>query len=107
MVTAVTGRECNANATTATLSPRDNIQNAVDGQLPGTTFVLQPGIYREASVTSSKDGDSFIGRPGAIMDGAKQLTGWMRGRYTASIIGLRRVGCRSSVQNAMWAVPAV
>jgi parallel beta-helix repeat protein len=67
-----------AMAATVTLSPSRDIQNAVHDNPPGTTFVFQPGIYREASVTSLKDGDSFIGRPGAILDGARQLIGWSR-----------------------------
>jgi hypothetical protein len=50
-------------AATVTLSPPDNIQNAVDVNRPGTIFALRPGIYCEASVTSLKDGDSFIGEP--------------------------------------------
>ncbi len=48
-----------------------------------TNNVCSVGIYRGASPTSLKDGDSFIGRPGATMDGAKQLSGWA----TASIRG--------------------
>jgi parallel beta-helix repeat protein len=53
-----------------------NIQDAVHAYSAKTTFALSPGIYREASVTSLKDGDSFIGEPGAVMDGAKLLTDW-------------------------------
>src|SRR5258707_898449 len=67
-----------AMAAAVTLSSRDNIQAEVEAHPPATTFVLGPGIYREASVTSLKDGDSFVGRSGAIMDGARQLTGWAR-----------------------------
>ena len=74
----IAGVDLYATAATVTLSPPDNIQNAVHVNPPGTTFALRPGIYREASVTSLKDGDSFIGEPGAIMDGAKQLSGWTR-----------------------------
>ena len=44
-------------------SPRNNVCSAAR-HLP-----------RGASLTSLKDGDSFIGRPGAITDGAKQLSG--------------------------------
>ena len=74
-VIIITGADLCAMAATVTLSPPANIQNAVDVNRPGTVFALRPGIYREASVTSLKNGDSFIGEPGAIMDGAKQLSG--------------------------------
>ena len=65
-----------AGAATIRLLPGNNIQNAVKNNPAGTTFVLLPGIYRGNSVTSLKDGDSFIGRAGADMNGAKLLTGW-------------------------------
>jgi parallel beta-helix repeat protein len=66
----------NAMGISFRLSPQDNIQKAVEGNAPGTVFLLEPGIYREASVTSLKDGDAFIGQGGAIMDGARQVSGW-------------------------------
>ncbi len=40
---------------------------------PGTQFRIPAGTYRLQSI-SPKDDDSFIGEPGAIMDGAQQLT---------------------------------
>ena len=74
-----------ASAATVTLSPGDNIQNAVNNHPGGTTFILQPGIYRGNSVTSLKDGDRFIGRAGADMNGAKLLRNWT----TVSIGGVQ------------------
>jgi parallel beta-helix repeat protein len=75
-----------APAPTVTLSPGANLQNAVDTAPAGTTFVLQPGPYRYASVnlTSSQNGDSFIGQTGAILDGAEVLSNWTQ----ASINGI-------------------
>jgi parallel beta-helix repeat protein len=70
------GRARSAMAATVTLSGGSNIQNAVSNNPAGTTFVLDSGTYRGSSVTSLKNGDSFIGDTGAIMDGAKLLTGW-------------------------------
>jgi parallel beta-helix repeat protein len=67
-----------AIAATVTLSSGDNIQNAVDAHAPGTTFVLRPGVYREDSVVLVRYGDSFIGQAGAILNGAKVVTGWTR-----------------------------
>ena len=65
-----------ASAATVTLSPGANIQSSVNSHPPGTTFVLKPGTYRGQSVTSLKNGDSFIGQKGADLNGAKVLTGW-------------------------------
>ena len=59
-----------------TLSPTNDIQTAVNNNPESTTFKLQPGLYRAMSVTSPKNGDSFIGQSGAVMDGARVLTGW-------------------------------
>ena len=74
-----------ASAATVTLSPVNNIQNAVDNSPTGTTFVLRSGTYRGDSITSLKDGDSFIGQAGADMNGAKLLTHWT----TVSIRGVQ------------------
>src|SRR5579872_5446810 len=65
-----------ADAASVTLSPGANIQSAVNSNPAGTTFVLQAGVYHWQGVTSPKNGDSFIGQAGAIMDGAEVLTGW-------------------------------
>src|SRR5215469_9088941 len=67
-----------AMAAMVTLSPGDNIQDAVNASPAGTTFVLRSGVYRNDSITlsASNNGDSFIGQAGAILDGAKVLTGW-------------------------------
>ena len=74
-----------AGAATVTLSPGNNIQNAVNNHPAGTTFVLQPGTYRGNSVTSLKDGDSFVGQANSDMNGAKLLTHWT----TVSIGGVQ------------------
>jgi len=47
--------------------------------------MLQSGTYRGNSVTSLKDGDSFIGRAGADMNGATLLRNWT----TVSIRGVQ------------------
>jgi parallel beta-helix repeat protein len=70
-------------AATVTLSPGANIQNAINSNPAGTSFLLNPGVYR-TTLTMSKNGDSFIGQPGATMDGAGVLTGWTQ----ASINGV-------------------
>jgi hypothetical protein len=55
-----------------TIHPDDNIQSQVEQHGTGTTFALSPGVYRQQSITP-KNGDSFIGEPGAILTGAKLL----------------------------------
>lgn len=54
---------------TVKLSPGDNIQAAVDRSPEGTTFNLRVGVYRMQSIVP-KEGDSFVGEPGAILNGA-------------------------------------
>jgi parallel beta-helix repeat protein len=65
-------------AVTVTLSPITDIQTAVNSNPPGTAFLLLHGVYRAMSVTAPKNGDSFIGQSGAVLDGAKLLSGWSR-----------------------------
>jgi parallel beta-helix repeat protein len=72
-----------AGAATVTLSPGASIQSAVNANPGGTKFVLTPGLYRAQSV-EPQTGDSFIGEPGADMDGAIVLSGWTQ----ASISGV-------------------
>ena len=84
-VSTFTSQCGNASAATVILSAGNNIQTAVAANPPGTTFVLRPGVYRENSVIYLKNGDRFIGDAGAIMNGAKVLTGWTQ----VSINGVR------------------
>jgi Right handed beta helix region len=55
------------------ISPGSKIQDVVDANPPATTFVLQAGVYRMQSVTP-KNSDIFEGRPGAVLNGARQLS---------------------------------
>lgn len=48
--------------------PGDNIQSAVDANPAGTTFILKAGTHRRQSV-SPKDGNTFVGESGAVLDG--------------------------------------
>lgn len=48
--------------------PGQSIQNFVNSNPGGTTFILKAGTHTRQSVIP-KSGDSFIGEPGAIMDG--------------------------------------
>ena len=55
------------------ISPGQSIQDAVDANPAGTTFYIKAGIHRIQQV-KPKDGDKFIGEPGAILSGAKVLS---------------------------------
>jgi hypothetical protein len=68
--TIIGGTHRSAMAATVTLSPGANIQNAVNSNPAGTSFLLNPGVYH-STLTMTKNGDSFIGQPGAVMDGAR------------------------------------
>jgi len=50
------------------LAPGTNLQQAVDARPVGTAFCLAPGTYANQMV-HPKDGNTFVGEPGAILDG--------------------------------------
>ena len=63
------------------VNPGDDIQAMVHKSPPGTTFRFKAGTYRAQSIVP-KDADSFIGEPGAILSGARLLSGiTQQGQY--------------------------
>ncbi len=54
------------------VAPGMDIQEVVDRHPPGTAYVLAPGLFRMQEVVP-KDGDRFVGLPGARMNGALRL----------------------------------
>jgi nitrous oxidase accessory protein NosD len=48
--------------------PNDNIAAVVSRASPGTRFIFTAGVYRRQTITP-KDGMSFVGEEGAILDG--------------------------------------
>ena len=50
------------------ITPGQSIQQAVDAHPPGTSFAIAAGVHRR-QVVRPKDGMSFIGEPGAVLDG--------------------------------------
>ena len=52
------------------INPGDSIQSAVDANPEGTTFTIKAGVHRRQTVRP-KAGMSFIGEPGAILDGER------------------------------------
>ena len=69
-----------------TVHPGDDISSLVQQNPPGTEFRIQAGVYRLQSIIP-KDGDSFIGEPGAILSGAQLLTHFSRsGRFWTAAV---------------------
>lgn len=57
------------------IAPGEDIQARVDAAAPGTQFVLRAGVHRLQHVRP-KDGMVFAGEPGAVLSGARLLTGF-------------------------------
>ena len=55
------------------INPGDDIQSIVDTNPEGTTFILKAGVHRFREIWP-KDGNTFIGENGAIMNGSRLLT---------------------------------
>jgi parallel beta-helix repeat protein len=59
------------------ITPGTAVQDVIDGHSAGTTYFLEGGLYRMQQIVP-KDGDRFIGAPGARLNGARLLTGATR-----------------------------
>src|SRR5260370_40766809 len=57
------------------LNPGANISALVSAAPAGATFYFEPGVYRGVSL-APKNGQTFIGAEGAILDGSAVLTNW-------------------------------
>jgi parallel beta-helix repeat protein len=55
--------------------PGRSIQAAVDAAPPGTSFLIKTGVHRLQRVTP-KDRNRFIGEAGAVLSGARVITGF-------------------------------
>lgn len=51
----------------------NDLQASVDRHAKGTTFCLTRGVHRLRTFVVPKDGDTFVGEPGAILSGARIL----------------------------------
>jgi parallel beta-helix repeat protein len=61
--------------------PGQNIQSVVDGYPAGTAFRLKAGVHRNQTIRP-RNGDTYLGEPGTVMNGARQLTNWVQsGNY--------------------------
>lgn len=50
------------------IDPGESIQAAVNAHAEGTTFVIKAGVHRQQLI-KPKNGMSFLGEPGAVLDG--------------------------------------
>jgi hypothetical protein len=73
------------------LNPGDNVSTIVDAAPAGATFFFEPGVYRGVSL-SPKDGQTFIGAQGAILDGSAELTDWTQSGNTWVVGGQTQRG---------------
>jgi parallel beta-helix repeat protein len=64
------GRHCRGVAVPMT----GNLQRAVDRHPSGTVFCIASGEHRMRTFVVPKDGDQFVGLPGAVLDGSVPLT---------------------------------
>jgi parallel beta-helix repeat protein len=79
-------------ASTATmLCPGDNLQAKATAAGGGATLTLQPGIYRLQTLTPLT-GQTFQGQPGAILSGARLLSGWTQSGATWYVGGQTQQG---------------
>lgn len=73
------------------IAPGTSIQDVVNAHGEGATFLLEAGVHRLQQV-KPKNGQAFIGAPGAIMSGARVLTDWQRDGNTWSVGGQSQEG---------------
>jgi hypothetical protein len=56
----------------------DVLQSLVSSRPEGTTFCLRAGVHRLSSPFAPKSNDSFVGDPGAVLNGSRLLTGFVQ-----------------------------
>ena len=67
-ITVTTTPPVDTSITGTPVYPGESIQAKVDAAPVGTTFIIKPGRHTQQSVRP-KDGNAFIGEPGAVLDG--------------------------------------
>lgn len=60
------------------VSPATDLQGLIDAYGPGTTFCLQPGVYRLSQAIVPKSHDRIQGAPGSVLNGSKVVTGFVQ-----------------------------
>ena len=70
-------RPAPAAAQSVEIYPGQNIQQVVNSYPAGTTFYLKSGVHRMQTITP-RSGDRFVGEPGSVLSGARQLSEFSR-----------------------------
>lgn len=89
------------NAPSTWIYPGDDIQAKVDAHGSGASFLIKAGVHRLQEITP-RSGQEFVGEEGAILNGAKVLTGWTREGgiwWTSDRDGGRRPNTSGSCQS--------
>ncbi|MNR81947.1 hypothetical protein D3C72_126960 [compost metagenome] len=60
------------------VAPGSLTQALLDSKPAGTRFALEPGVHRLTSALKPKANQQLLGYPGAVITGAKALTGWVQ-----------------------------
>jgi Ca2+-binding RTX toxin-like protein len=71
-----------------------NYQQIVNNAPAGSTFWFAPGIHREVSI-QPKDGDAFLGAPGAVLNGSELITSFTKSGSAWVISGQTQEGVRN------------
>lgn len=80
------------------VNPGDDIQSLVSSHPAGTTFYLRAGVHRAPGGTRHVDprtGNTFIGEPGAVMDGGGNTTFAFQDNAKASDVSIRGLVIRN------------
>jgi parallel beta-helix repeat protein len=89
-----------------TVNPGPAVQRAIDSNPDGTTFCLNGGVYALTAALAPKAGQSFVGEPGAILDGGGGgFDGFDDSANNVTIRNLEIRGFRVGIRGAFgWSV---
>jgi hypothetical protein len=73
------------------IAPGQDLQAIITGKPEGTAFLLKAGVHRLQNLTP-KSRQSFIGENGAILSGARLLTGWQQAGSAWYVTGQTQQG---------------
>ena len=73
----------------------DNVRAIVNAAPAGATFYFEPGVYRGVSI-NPKDGQTFLGAEGAVLNGSAVLTDFTQSRNLWVIGGQTQQGQRQA-----------
>lgn len=78
------------------IAPGDDIEAIVEASPPGTIFHLKAGVHRMQTIRP-RDNDRFIGEAGAVLSGARRLTGFVKSGQYWKVSGQTQQGVRGGI----------